>query len=88
SGFDPEQVPIRFTGMRPGEKLHEELQADTDATLPSPHPQLLVARLGPLQVPDALAAATELATLARDGDDTSIRRRLAAILPDYSPPSD
>jgi len=88
SGFDPEQVPIRFTGLRPGEKLHEELQADTDATLPSPHPQLLVARLGPLQVPDALAAATELATLARDGDDTSIRRRLAAILPDYSPPSD
>ncbi len=88
SGFDPEQVPIRFTGMRPGEKLHEELQADTDATLPSPHPQLLVARLGPLQVPDALAAATELATLARDGDDTSIRRRLAAILPDYAPASD
>ncbi len=85
SGFDPEQVPIRFTGMRPGEKLHEELQAQTDTELPSPHPHILMARLGALQVPDAVAAAENLTALARAGDDAGIRIRLAAILPDYEP---
>src|SRR5262245_6638407 len=67
SGFDPDQVPIRYTGLRPGEKLHEELQADDDATLPSPHPRIQVARIGELQVEDALAAAAALTALARRG---------------------
>ncbi len=86
SGFDPDQVPLRFTGLRPGEKLHEELHADTDAALPSPHPHIQVARLGELGVADPLAAATDLVARARRGDDAGIRERLRAILPDYAPP--
>ncbi len=54
SGLDPDTVPIVFTGLRPGEKLHEELVAESDAALPSPHPQILVARLGTLPVPNVL----------------------------------
>lgn len=85
SGFDPDTVPIHFTGMRPGEKLHEELRAVSDADLPSPHPHIRVARLGPLGVPDVLAAAEDLTALARTGDDAAVRARLAAVLPDYEP---
>jgi FlaA1/EpsC-like NDP-sugar epimerase len=87
SGFDPEQVPIRYTGLRPGEKLHEELQSTDEEELASPHPHILVSRLGQLQAADAVAAAEELTTLALNGDDATIQRRLADILPDYTPTS-
>jgi len=83
AGFDPDTVPIRFTGLRAGEKLHEELHADSDSDLPSSHPHIKVARLGALAVPDVLAAVRDLTECARNGDDDAIRERLAAILPDY-----
>ncbi len=85
SGLDPDDVEIRYTGLRPGEKLHEELHAETDSSLPSPHPQLVVAKLGALQVSDAHAAAERLTALARSGDDAAVREALVSMLPDYEP---
>jgi FlaA1/EpsC-like NDP-sugar epimerase len=85
AGYDPDAVPIRFTGLRPGEKLHEELHAESDADLPSPHPHIKMARLGTLAVADVLTEVRALAERAGRGDDAGIRARLAAILPDYEP---
>ncbi len=76
-------IALLFTGLRPGEKLYEELLGADDLTLPTHHPKINVARL---RSPDAvrLEAALHHLTLALgSGDDLSLIRILKELMPEY-----
>jgi FlaA1/EpsC-like NDP-sugar epimerase len=84
SGFTEDDIKIEFTGLRPGEKLYEELLADGETTLPTPHPKLRVMKAE--QAPDAawLAELEEwLAAPVRP--EAEVKEGLRRWVPEYRP---
>jgi len=84
SGFSEDDIRIEFTGLRPGEKLYEELLADGESTLPTPHPKLRIAR--PSAAPDAAWVADLDAWLAVPWrDEAEVKEGLRRRVPEYRP---
>jgi len=79
SGFEPERdIPIRFTGLRPGEKLHERLMTRAEAEVSEFGEQLMIIRP---QLPAGLdldALLAELGALAAAGEEEALRAGMLA----------
>ncbi|MBI5519657.1 MAG: polysaccharide biosynthesis protein [Desulfovibrio sp.] len=90
SGREPGvDVDIVFTGLRPGEKLAEELVGDGEEVVPTGHEKILVLRGRGANAPDparldALLAALDHAAARRDGD--AVRALLERLVPEYRTP--
>jgi FlaA1/EpsC-like NDP-sugar epimerase len=84
SGFTEDDIRIEFTGLRPGEKLYEELLADAEETRETPHPKLRIARARPVAA-DFLAQLR--AWLERSGPvaDDEVRSAIAGWVSEYTP---
>lgn len=83
-GKTEEEIRIEFTGLRPGEKLYEELLADAEATLPTPHPKLRVARSREVDVAGLTRALGWVEENAQ-ADDAAVRACLRECVPEYRP---
>ena len=81
SGFRPyEDVDIVFTGLRPGEKLFEELSVSDESISKTRHPKIFIGRLAPFP-PDKIADGLKrLAVLCRAGRESEVRTFLAELL--------
>jgi len=67
-----DDIAIEFTGLRPGEKLYEELHIPGEQLLPTRHPKIIVADRKPPNVRDVQSALDELERLAREDPDSIV----------------
>jgi len=84
SGKTEQEIPISFTGLRPGEKLYEELLADDETTEPTPHPKLRVAKTSsPSPAIDLIAQWIDAVGPSPAGNE--VRQWLKQQVPEYAP---
>lgn len=67
-------IEIKFTGLRPGEKMYEELLLDDDSLLQTPHPKILRAEETLFSQIEVAAMLNELRSSISDGDKARLRR--------------
>jgi FlaA1/EpsC-like NDP-sugar epimerase len=86
SGLKPgEDVEIQFTGIRPGEKLFEELATDEEHADKTKHPKIFVGRFRPCDWDDLQVKMDELKACTDGADDATVRQRFTALVPEYKP---
>ncbi|CAN5543033.1 nucleoside-diphosphate sugar epimerase/dehydratase [soil metagenome] len=88
SGFSVREIPIVFTGLRPGEKLEEALWEEDAQVEPTAHPEVLrVREHDPVDGAELMGALGDLASAAASGDRMRIEAALAHWIPTYVPSS-
>ena len=86
SGFEPdEDIKIEFIGLRPGEKLYEELITADENAQPTQHPKILMLKGTGCDLELLNGKIQALSALAVTQDAALIRSKLQEIVPDYAP---
>ena len=76
-------VEIKFTGLRAGEKLYEEVLSNTENTLPSFHPKIRVAKVREYDYNMVNREIEELIDISKSYDDMAIVKKMKDIVPEY-----
>lgn len=76
-------IQIVYTGLRPGEKLYEELLANKENTIPTPHPQIMVAKVREYNHDEANAKIDEFLPMIAEQDNVKVVRQMKMIVPEF-----
>ena len=83
SGLVPEvDIKIQFTGMRPGEKLFEELAFDAERMSKTAHPKIYIGKLEPAEWQQTLALLDTLIPFQHSMNESEVRRGLSLVVPE------
>ena len=86
SGLEPDKdVQISFTGLRPGEKLFEEIRLEGEGIKPTPHEQIWVFEGGQPSFESVREWLEELSTLVESRNVHGLISKLVSIVPEYGP---
>ncbi len=84
SGLRPNKdIQITFTGLRPGEKLYEELLGDKEHTLPTYHPKIQIAQVYSLPFLTLSEALQDLKRALKKGEKNEIVMNLKLMVPEF-----
>ena len=84
AGYVPDvDIKIEYTGLRPGEKLYEEVLSNEENTIPTPHERIRVARVREYPYEQADKFVNRLRDLAIQGDVPSLIKLMKEIVPEY-----
>ena len=86
NGLEPERdIPIQFTGLRPGEKLYEELITEGEGIVPTNHDKILVLQGEEYNCEALNIQIDELLVVADTYDPTAIKKKLHEMVEEYTP---
>jgi len=86
SGLEPDRdVAIEFIGLRPGEKLYEELITEGEGIVPTSHEKIMVLKGQACEQDILNKKIDELRELAYEQDGEGIRKLLKEVVPEYQP---
>lgn len=84
AGFEPEKdIKIEYTGLRPGEKLYEEVLSNKENTLPTTHDRIRIAKVREYDYGEACGVAEELETLSRKVEIPDMIRLMKRTVPEF-----
>ncbi len=85
-GKEPDsEIEIKYIGLRPGEKLYEELITEGEGIVATGHEKIMVLRGDDRKIPDLHERLARLVGLAADHEGNGIKQLLLELIPEYKP---
>ena len=84
AGYTPEKdIQIKFTGLRPGEKLYEELLNQKETTLPTANEKIMIARVREFDFNDVSKQVDELISTSRLSKPFTTVKQMKQLVPEF-----
>ncbi|MBM6860491.1 polysaccharide biosynthesis protein, partial [Clostridium saudiense] len=89
SGYEPgKDIEIKVTGLRPGEKLYEELLMDEEGLTETKHKKIFIGKPSSFDLDTIKVKIDEIMKIAESGNKVMLREKLHEIVPTYNQPKD